>query len=164
MLDTKNTPPRRVLRVQRSPRPIFDAARRVSPLLVMSNTHFDVARRVNTLVVTSKPNPPYPGHGYGFWAGDPNSTRTRTRPTRTRLPARVCKPVTNPNAPSLETQEGGCSLPSMKVEKEHDGMGGHLKSQIEITVQFMWCIYYDLSVQFFFWSQCHTSPHLSLQV
>src|SRR6266508_1847973 len=78
MLDTKNTPPRRVLHVQRSPRPIFDAARRVSPLLVMSNTHFDVARRVNTLVVMLKPNPPYPGHGNGFWAGDPNSTRTRT--------------------------------------------------------------------------------------
>src|SRR6266540_4969999 len=89
MLDTKNTPPRRVLRVQRSPRPIFDAARRVSPLLVILNTHFDVARRVNTLVVTSKPNPPYPGHRYGFWAGDPHSTRTR-------LPARFCKHVTNP--------------------------------------------------------------------
>src|SRR6266545_4270836 len=83
MLDTKNMPPRHVLRVQCSPRPIFDAARRVSPL-VMSNTHFDVARRVNTLIVTSKPNPPYLGHGYGFWAGDPNSTRTRTRPTRDR--------------------------------------------------------------------------------
>src|SRR6266545_4590364 len=78
------------------PRPIFNAARRVSPLLVMSNTHFDMARRVNTLVVTSKPNPPYPGHGYGFWTGDPNSTRTCTHPTRICLPARVCKPVTNP--------------------------------------------------------------------
>ena len=29
-----------------------------------------------TLVVTSKPNPPNPGHGYGFWAGDFHSTRT----------------------------------------------------------------------------------------
>src|SRR6266511_3532089 len=94
MLDTKNTPPRRVLRVQRSLRPIFDAARRVSPLLVILNTHFDVARRVNTLIVTSKPNPPYPGHRYGFWAGDPNSSRTHTR-----LPTRVCKPVTNPRHP-----------------------------------------------------------------
>ena len=116
MLDTKNTPPRRVLRVQRSPRPIFDVARRMSPLLVMLNTHFDVARRVNTLVVTSKPNPPYPGHGYGFWAGDPNSTRTRTRPTRTRLPARICKPVTNPSEviPSL-TFEASCWLLSYFV-------------------------------------------------
>ncbi len=97
MLDTKNTPPRCVLCVQHSPRPIFNAARRVSPLLVMLNTHFDVARRVNTLIVTSKPNPPYLGHGYGFWAGDPNSTRIHTRPTRTCLPARVCKPVMNPS-------------------------------------------------------------------
>ncbi len=117
MLDMKNTPLRHVLRVQHSPRPIFDVARRVSPLLVMSNTHFAVARRVNTLVVTSKPNPPYPGHRYGFWAGDPNSTRTHTR-----LPAWVCKPVTNPTGhenTSLRT----CFCVWCERELEGDGFG-----------------------------------------
>ena len=41
-------------------------------------------------------NPPNPGHGCGFSVGDFESTRTRTRPTHTRVPARVCKPVTGP--------------------------------------------------------------------
>jgi len=42
-------------------------------------------------------NPPNPGHGCGFLVGDFESTRTRTHPTHTWVPARVCKPVTGPN-------------------------------------------------------------------
>jgi len=76
---------------------IFDATRRVSTLLVTSFTHFRCGKEGETLVVTSKPNPPNPGHRYGFRAGDFHSTRTRTCPTHTHLPARVHKPVTGPN-------------------------------------------------------------------
>ena len=79
---------------------IFDATRRVSTLLVTSFTHFRRGKEGETLVVTLKPNPPNPGHGYGFRAGDFHSTRTRTCPTHTRLPTRVRKPVTGPTAVS----------------------------------------------------------------
>jgi len=41
-------------------------------------------------------NPPNLGHGCGFSVGDFELTRTRTRPTQTQVPARVCKPVTGP--------------------------------------------------------------------
>src|SRR6266545_6194844 len=75
---------------------IFDATGRVSTLLITSFTHFRHGKEGETLIVTSKPNPPNPGHGYGFWAGDFHSTHTRTRPTHTHLPAWVRKPVTGP--------------------------------------------------------------------
>ena len=42
---------------------IFDVTRRVSTLLVTSFTHFRHGKEGGTLVVTSKPNPPNPGHG-----------------------------------------------------------------------------------------------------
>ena len=79
---------------------IFDATRRVSTLLITSFTHFRRGKEGEALVVTSKPNPPNPGHGYGFRAGDFHSTRTRTCPTHTHLPARVRKPVMGPSHPS----------------------------------------------------------------
>jgi len=41
-------------------------------------------------------NPPNLGHGCGFSVGDFESTHTHTRPTHTRVPTRVCKPVTGP--------------------------------------------------------------------
>jgi len=53
-------------------------------------------------------NPPNPGHGCGFSVGDFESTRTRTRPTHTRVPVRVCKPVTGP---TRDLSDGGDSCP-----------------------------------------------------
>jgi len=51
-------------------------------------------------------NPPNPGQGCGFSVGDFESTRTRTCPTHTRVPVRVCKPMTGPNHHStLENEE-----------------------------------------------------------
>ena len=41
-------------------------------------------------------NPPNPGHGCEFSVGDFESTCPRTRPTHTRVPAWVCKPVMGP--------------------------------------------------------------------
>src|SRR6266540_6526924 len=81
---------------------IFDATGRVSTLLITLFTHFRHGKEGETLVVTSKPNPPNPGHGYGFRVGDFHSTHTRTRPihtyaTHTRLPAQVHKPVMGPS-------------------------------------------------------------------
>jgi hypothetical protein len=43
-----------------------------------------------------KKNPPHPGHGCGFSVGDLKSTRTRTRPTRTRYPCGFVNPLSCP--------------------------------------------------------------------
>jgi len=64
-----------------APSPLFTPVSMPRPSLPLDHPHFDVARRVNTLVVTSKPNLPNPGHGYGFGAGDFHSTRTWHLPT-----------------------------------------------------------------------------------
>jgi len=60
-------------------------------------------------------NPPNPGHGCGFSVGDFESTRTRTCPTHTRVPARVCKPVTGPTI-SMSAVSGIPALPVRRLQ------------------------------------------------